>query len=165
MATFEERLTALEQGFASLKRGNAALKNTNELQAITLRAMATKSELATVRDTSNSVFDAIISQNQFTNERLGDIQTQVIELDGKIVGMQTEMRQSFEHHDGKIVGMQTEMRQGFETVNARFEAVDARLETMATKEDLSTMSTRLDARFDQMMVLLTARADQPEQEK
>jgi hypothetical protein len=136
MATMEERLEALEQDFRFFKLENAALRNLNELQTNTIRAMATKSELARVRDVGNTIFDALISQNQFTNERLGDIQTQVIELDGKITGLQVETRQGFQttqtqvtELDGKVVGLQTEMRQRFEQQDARFEMQGKQLET------------------------------------
>jgi hypothetical protein len=139
MSTIEERLTALEQEFAGLRLENRALRNLYEIQSMALQSRVTQSELAKVRDTNNSVFDAIIGQNKFTNERLGDIQTQIIELDGKVVGMQTEMRQSFEQQDGKIVGMQTEMRQGFEhqeaAMNTRFDQITLLLTALAPKPD------------------------------
>jgi hypothetical protein len=54
--------------------------------------------------------------------------------------------------------MQTETRQGFKDV-------DARLETMATKDDLSAVNARFDAqdkKLDQMLLLLTAFTPKPE---
>jgi hypothetical protein len=98
MASIEERLTALEQE-------NAALKKSVELQMIALRALVTKEAFEAMRETINKIFDVLMSHDQLTNERLGDLQTQVIELDGKIVGLQTEMRQRFEQQDEKIVGL------------------------------------------------------------
>ena len=113
MATIEERLTTLEQE-------NAALRKSDELQTIALRVLATKDEFTKLRDTNNAIFDGLINHDQLTNERLGDIQTQVIDLDGKIIGLQVEMRQGFKDMqnqlielDGKMAGMQAETRQGF----------------------------------------------------
>ena len=95
MATIEERLTALEQE-------NAALKKSVELQMIALRALVTKDAFEALRETNNKIFDVLMSHNQLTNERLGDLQTQVIGLDGKIVGLQTETRQRFDQQ-GKLL--------------------------------------------------------------
>ena len=47
------------------------------------------------------------NHNILTNKRLGDIQTQLIEQDGKIVGLQTEIRQRFTEQNSKITGLQT----------------------------------------------------------
>ena len=96
MTTIEERVTALEQELTTLERENTALKKSDELQTIALRALATKDEMTKLRDTNNAIFDALIRHDRLTNERLGDMQTQIIELDGKMVGMQTEMRQRFD---------------------------------------------------------------------
>ena len=95
MATIEERLTALEQE-------NAALKKTVELQMIALRALVTKESFEALRETNNKIFDVLMSHDQLTNERLGDLQTQVVGLDGKIVGLQTEARQRFDQQ-GKLL--------------------------------------------------------------
>ena len=95
MATIEERLTALEQE-------NAALKKTVELHMIALRALVTKDAFEALRETNNKIFDVLMSHDQLTNERLSDLQTQVIGLDGKIVGLQTETRQRFDQQ-GKLL--------------------------------------------------------------
>ena len=95
MATIEERLTALEQE-------NATLKKTVELQMIALRALVTKDAFEALRETNNKIFDVLMSHDQLTNERLGDLQTQVVGLDGKIVGLQTEARQRFDQQ-GKLL--------------------------------------------------------------
>jgi len=49
MATFEERLTAIEQE-------NAALKKSDELQTIVLRALVTKDAFEALRETNNKFF-------------------------------------------------------------------------------------------------------------
>ncbi|MEO7018756.1 MAG: hypothetical protein ABI234_01225 [Ktedonobacteraceae bacterium] len=68
MATVEERLTTLEQE-------NAALKRAVELQMIALRALSTKEEFEALRDKNDKIFETLIRHDQFTNERLGDLQT------------------------------------------------------------------------------------------
>ena len=102
MASIEERLTALEQE-------NAALKKSDELQTIALRALVTKDAFEALRETNNKIFDALMSHDHLTNERLGDLQTQVIELDGKSVGLQTEMRQRFERQDQHFADVRGEL--------------------------------------------------------
>jgi hypothetical protein len=102
MASIEERLSALEQE-------NAALKKSDELQTIALRALVTKDAFEALRETNNKIFDALMSHDQLTNERLGDLQTQVIELDGKSVGLQTEMRQRFEQQDQHFADVRGEL--------------------------------------------------------
>jgi hypothetical protein len=102
MASIEERLTALEQE-------NAALKKSDELQMIALRALVTKDAFEALRETNDKIFDALMSHDHLTNERLGDLQTQVIELDGKSVGLQTEMRQRFEQQDQHFADVRGEL--------------------------------------------------------
>jgi hypothetical protein len=102
MASIEERLTALEQE-------NAALKKSDELQTIALRALVTKDAFEALRETNNKIFAALMSHDHLTNERLGDLQTQVIELDGKSVGLQTEMRQRFEQQDQRFADVRGEL--------------------------------------------------------
>ena len=128
MPTIEERLQALEQE-------NVARKKTEELLTIAVRALVSKEAFEKLQDTvekfqeqNGKIFDILNNHNIFTNERLGDIQTQLIELDGKIAGQQTEMRQRFNEQDGKIAGLQT-------TVNehtTRFDRVDTRLDKLET---------------------------------
>jgi hypothetical protein len=45
------------------------------------------------------------------NERLGDIQNQLIEQDGKFVGLQTEMRQRFNETDQRFTTLETTLAQ------------------------------------------------------
>jgi uncharacterized protein YydD (DUF2326 family) len=93
MATLEERVQALEQEITARKKAE-------ELLTIAVRALVSKEAFEKLQDTveksqeqNNKIFDALNSHNTLTNERLGDIQNQIIELDGKIVGQQTETRQ------------------------------------------------------------------------
>ncbi len=107
MATIEERVQALEQEIVARKKAE-------ELLTIAVRALVSKEAFEKLQDTveksqeqNGKLFDALNTHNVITNERLGDIQDQLIALDGKTVGLQTEMRQRFAEQDGKIVGMQT----------------------------------------------------------
>src|SRR5215469_12353289 len=127
MASIEERLASIEQE-------NAVLKKSDELQTIALRALVTKDAFEALRDTNNKIFDVLMSHNQLTNERLGDLQTQVIELDGKIVGLQAEMRQRFEQQQTAI--------------GARFEQQDKQI------ADVRGESTIQGQKLDQVLLLL-----------
>ena len=107
MPTIEERLQALEQE-------NATRKKTEELLTIAVRALVSKEAFEKLQDTveksqeqNGRIFDILNNHNVFTNERLGDIQSQLIELDGKTAGLQTEMRQRFTEQDSKTIGLQT----------------------------------------------------------
>src|SRR5260370_12230014 len=137
MAKIEERLSALEQEKAALKRAV-------ELQMIALRALATKDAFEELRDINNKIFDVLISHDRVTNERLGDQQTQIIELDGKIVGLQVETRQGF-----------TEMRQRFDLQDARSEAQE---------QNVSSRFERQDRKIDQILLLLNTLTVKPHQE-
>jgi len=109
MATIEERVQALEQEIVARKKAE-------ELLTIAVRALVSKEAFEKLQDTveklqdtieksqeqNGKLFDALNIHNIITNERLGDIQAQLIALDGKTVGLQTEMRQRFAEQDGKI---------------------------------------------------------------
>ena len=128
MASIEERLTALENQ-------HAELREKMELQTIAIGALVTKATLERLNEKYDKLFEALIAHDRFTNEQLAELRTQQLKLEGKLVGVQTEMRQGFEtvnarfeQQDSRIAGVQTEMRQGFEVVNARFEEQDKRLD-------------------------------------
>lgn len=117
MATIEERLTRIEQE-------HAALKEKIELQTIAIGALVTKATLERLNEKYDKIFDALMAHDRFTNTQLAELRNQHIEEDGKIVGLQTEMRQSFD------------------AVNARFDAQDKKfnqimlvLNTLAPKPD------------------------------
>ena len=132
MPTIEERLQALEQE-------NAARKKAEELLTIAVRALVSKEAFEKLQDTveksqeqNGKIFDILNTHNTFTNERLGDIQNQIIELDGKVVGQQTEMRQRFTEQDNKVTELQTEMRQRFTKQDTRLDRVETRLDGIET---------------------------------
>ena len=112
MSTIEERLQALEQEHQTLEREHTELKKTIELQTIAIGALVNKATLGQLNEKYDKLFDTLIAHDQLTNERLGDIQNQIIELDNKL--------------DGKIVGLQTETRQHFNTVDQRLERLESK---------------------------------------
>jgi hypothetical protein len=109
MPTIEERLQALEQEHTQLKK-------TIELQTIAIGALVNKATLEKLNEKYDKMFDALIAHDHLTNERLGDLQTQLIEQDGKIVGLQTEMRQRFDEAD-----------QRFNKIDQRFASLETTL--------------------------------------
>jgi chromosome segregation ATPase len=124
MPTLEERLQTLEQE-------HTALKKTIELQTIAIGALVNKATLEKLNEKYDKIFDTLTTHDHFTNEQLAEIRTQQIEEDGKIVGLQTEMRQRFNEQDSKITGLQT------------------------TQAEHTTHLNRLETKFDEQTKLLT----------
>jgi predicted RNase H-like nuclease (RuvC/YqgF family) len=118
MPTIEERLQALEKEVAERK-------HSEEMLTIAVRALVSKEAFEKLQETveqfqeqSGKLFNVIINQNALHNERLTNLQGQVIDLeskldgkvtvlDNKITGLQTEMGQRFAEQDHKITGLQT----------------------------------------------------------
>lgn len=88
MATLEERVQALEQEHTTLRK-------TIELQTIAIGALVNKATLEKLNEKYDRLFETLISHDRFTNEQLAELRNQNTELDGKIVGLQTETRQRF----------------------------------------------------------------------
>ena len=156
MATIEERLAAIEQEHAELKQKI-------DLQTLAIGGLVNKAMLERINEKNDKIFQALIAHDEFTNRQLSEFRERVeVQVEGKIAGMQTEMRQGFDAVNTRFDAVNTR----FDAVNTRFDAVNARLETMATKDDLSVMSARfeaMDARFDQIMLALAAQSPKPEQ--
>jgi hypothetical protein len=148
MPTIEERLQTLEQEHVQLKK-------TIELQTIAIGALVNKATLEKLNEKYDRLFEALIAHDRLTNERLGDIQTQLIEEDGKIVGLQTEMRQRFNEQDSKIAGLdnkvaglQTEMRQRFNEQDSKIAGLDNKLAGLQTTQaDHTALLTQILARL------------------
>ena len=149
MATLEERVQALEQEHAELKKAI-------ELQTVAIGALVSKTTLEKLIEQYDKLFDTLIAHDRLTNERLGHLQTQVIEVDGKIVGLQTEMRQRFERQD-------TAMNARFEAVNNRFETLEQGMNSRFEAQD-KTLAAQ-DKKLDQMLLLLMALGPKPDQEE
>jgi len=133
MATIEERVQALEQEIVARKKAE-------ELLTIAVRALVSKEAFEKLQDSieesqeqNGKLFDVINTQNAFTIQQLAELREKVeVQVEGKIVGMQTEMRQRFAEQDGKItaldgktVGIQAEMRQRFAEQDGKITGVQA----------------------------------------
>ena len=141
MPTLEERVQALEQE-------NAARKKAEELLTITVRALVSKEAFEKLQETveksqeqNGKLFDVINTHNAFTNQQLTELREKVeVQIEGKIVGMQTETRQRFAEQDskitaldGKVVGLQTEMRQRFTGIETETRQRFTGIETALTR--------------------------------
>ena len=149
MATIEERVQALEQEIVARKKAE-------ELLTIAVRALVLKEAFDKLQGTveklqdtveesqeqNGKLFDVITTHNAFTNQQLAELREKVeVQVEGKIVGMQTEMRQHFAEQDGKIVGVQTEMRQHFAEQDSKITGV------RATQTEQTTLLQQILARL------------------
>jgi chromosome segregation ATPase len=142
MPTIEERLQALEQEHTQLKK-------TIELQTIAIGALVNKATLEKLNEKHDKIFDALMTHDRFTNQQLAELRTQQIETDGKVAGLQTEMRQRFNQQDGKVAGLQTEMRQHFNQQDGKVAGLQA------LQAEHTTHLSRLETKFDEQTKLLT----------
>ena len=115
MFTIEERLQTLEQE-------HAALKKTIELQTIAIGALVNKATLEKLNEKYDKIFDALMAHDRFTNEQLAELRYQQTELDGKIIGLQTEIRQRFNEQDSKVAGLDSKVV-GLQTTQAEHTAL------------------------------------------
>ena len=107
METIEQRVQALEQE-------NAARKQAEELLTISVRALASKEVFEKMQETvkesqeqNGRLFNVLINQGSLHNERLTDLQGQVIDLNGDVKKLQAETRQRFAEQNSKITALQT----------------------------------------------------------
>src|SRR5579875_213220 len=165
MAKFEERLAALEQE-------QAKLKQEVELQTIALGGLVNKTMLERINEKNDKIFQSLIAHDKFTNQQLSEFREKVeVQIEGKIAGMQAEMRQGFEQQGQQIATLRDEMDSRFDAVNSRldqmdsrFDAVNSRLNTIDSRFDavnsrLNTIDSRFDAvnsRLDQITHLLSS---------
>jgi hypothetical protein len=150
MPTIEERLQAIEREHQTLGQEHAQLKKTIELQTIAIGALVNKAALEKLNEKYDKILDTLMAHDRFTNEQLAELRNQHTELDGKIVGFQTEMRQRFSEQDCKIAGLdskvaslQTEMHQCFNEQDSKV----ASLQT--TQAEHTTLLKQILARLDQ----------------
>jgi predicted nucleic acid-binding Zn-ribbon protein len=100
MATLEERVRALEQEVA-------ARKHTEEMLTIAVHALVSKEAFEHLQETikesqeqNGKLFNVLINQNTTTNNRIVDLQDQIIDLDSKLDGKVTVL-------NSKIAEIQT----------------------------------------------------------
>jgi len=131
MPTIEERLQALEQEHTELKK-------TIELQTIAIGALVNKATLEQLNEKYDRIFDALMTHDHLTNEQLAELRNQQAKEDGKIVGLQTEMRQRFSAVDQRFDGIDNRldgMDQRFERVETHLDGIDNRLDRMDRRFD------------------------------
>ncbi|HEX6552470.1 MAG TPA: hypothetical protein VF026_06895 [Ktedonobacteraceae bacterium] len=94
LATIEERVQALEQEIA-------ARKQAEEMLTIAVRALVSKEAFEKLQETieesqaqNGKLFNVLINQGTLHNERLTHLQGQIIDLDGNVKRLQTEMRET-----------------------------------------------------------------------
>jgi phage shock protein A len=94
LATIEERVQALEQEIA-------ARKQAEEMLTIAVRALVSKEAFEKLQETieesqaqNGKLFNVLINQGTLHNERLTNLQGQIIDLDGNDKRLQTEMRET-----------------------------------------------------------------------
>lgn len=103
MTTFEERLTAIEQEHAEFKHENAELKQKMELQTIAIGGLVNKTILERINEKNDRTLKALEDHDKFTNMQLAELrETLEVQVEGKIAGMQTEMRQGFASVDQRL---------------------------------------------------------------
>lgn len=100
MATIEERVQALEQEIA-------ARKQAEEMLTIAVRALVSKEAFEKLQETieesqeqNGKLFNVLINQGTLHNERMANLQGQIIDLQGQIIDL-----------DGNVKRLQTEMRE------------------------------------------------------
>ena len=107
MATLEERVQTLEQEIA-------ARKQAEEMLTIAVRALVSKEAFEQLQETieasqeqNGRLFNVLINQGALHNERMTNLQGQIIDLDGNVKGLQTDVKGL----QTDVKGLQTEMRE------------------------------------------------------
>src|SRR5215467_8178674 len=107
MATLEERVQTLEQEIA-------ARKQAEEMLTIAVRALVSKEAFEKLQETieasqeqNGRLFNVLINQGSLHNERMTNLQGQIIDLDGTVKGLQTDVKGL----QTDVKGLQTEMRE------------------------------------------------------
>src|SRR5215472_2100024 len=100
MATLEERVQTLEQEIATRKQAE-------EMLTIAVRALVSKEAFEKLQETieesqeqNGKLFNVLINQGTLHNERMTNLQGQIIDLDGNMKRLQTDVKT-----------LQTEMRE------------------------------------------------------
>jgi len=107
MSTLEERVQTLEQEIA-------ARKQAEEMLTIAVRALVSKEAFEKLQETieasqeqNGRLFNVLINQGALHNERMTNLQGQIIDLDGNVKGLQTDVKGL----QTDVKGLQTETRE------------------------------------------------------
>ena len=121
MATLEERVQTLEQEIAVRKQAE-------EMLTIAVRALVSKEAFEKLQETieasqeqNGRLFNVLINQGALHNERMTNLQGQIIDLDGNVNRLQTDVKGLQTDVKGlqtdvkglqiDVKGLQTEMRE------------------------------------------------------
>jgi len=114
MATLEERVQTLEQEIA-------ARKQAEEMLTIAVRALVSKEAFEKLQETieasqeqNGRLFNVLINQGALHNERMTNLQGQIIDLDGNVKGLQTDVKglqSDVKGLQSDVKGLQSEMRE------------------------------------------------------
>ena len=121
MATLEERVQALEQEIATRKHAE-------EMLTIAVRALVSKEAFEKLQETieasqeqNGRLFNVLMNQGSLHNERMTNLQGQIIALDGNVNRLQTDVKGLQTDVKGlqtdvkglqtDVKGLQTEMRE------------------------------------------------------
>lgn len=109
MATIEERVQALEQEIS-------ARKQAEEMLTIAVRALVSKEAFEKLQETieesqeqNGKLFNVLINQGTLHNERMTNLQGQIIDLDGSMKRLQAETRQQFTEVRADITGLKADV--------------------------------------------------------
>lgn len=109
MPTLEERVQALEKELAERK-------HSEEMLTIAVRALVSKEAFEKLQETiehyqeqNGKLFNVLINQGTLHNERMTDLQGQIIDLDGNMKRLQTETRQQFTEVRKDVADLKTDV--------------------------------------------------------
>ncbi len=147
MPNIEERLQTLEQEHKTLEQEHSQLKKTIELQTIAIGALVNKATLERLNEKYDKLFDVLMAHDRLTNEQLAELRSQQIEEDGKIVGLQTEMRQRFNEQDSKFAEIHTTIATIEDKMATKDDITSIRQE-IATKDDITSIRQEIATKDD-----------------
>ncbi|HEY3991338.1 MAG TPA: hypothetical protein VGM01_00540 [Ktedonobacteraceae bacterium] len=145
MATIEERVQALEHE-------NTELKQKIELHTIAIGGLINKTMLEVLNEKNDKIFKALENHDKLTNVQLAELREKVeVDIEGKIVGMQTEMRQRFtqveetqQEHTTKFIAIETTQQEH----TTKFIAIET------TQQEHTTRLDRMEGMLTQILARL-----------
>src|SRR5579885_3004999 len=124
MSSLEERVQALEQEHTELKQKI-------ELHTLAIGGLVNKATLEAINEKNDKIFKALTDHDKFTNLQLAELREKVeVELEGKIVGMQTEMRQRFAEQDSKIASLDSKV----DSLDSKVNSLDSKVNSLQSTQ-------------------------------
>ena len=175
MSTIEERLQALEREHQTLEREHRTLEREHtelkqkiELQTIAIGALVNKAALEKLNEKYDRLFETLINHDNFTNGQLAEIREQHTELDGKVVGLQTEMRQRFAEQAALIGNIQSDvsnLKSDVSTLksdvsNLKSDVSNLKSDVSTLKSDVSNLKSDVSTVKNNVQSLITGQQEQ-----